>query len=75
MKTTLQFSQTMNGVHFIENQTGKIQIDLNALTLEETRMLINGLGNILSGLSACMWRAAQCHGDTRLCDIDTKTQP
>ncbi len=69
MKTKLHFSQTVSGVHFIENETGKIQIDLNALTMEEARMLTNGLGNILTSLSACLWRAAEHHGDTKIGNI------
>ncbi|HPC65307.1 MAG TPA: hypothetical protein P5175_06320 [Anaerohalosphaeraceae bacterium] len=72
MKPTLQFSQTLGGKHFIENHTGKVEIDLNALTMEQTRELINGLGNILTSLSACLWRAAEHHGDTMLSKIEGK---
>ena len=76
MNNPIRFSQTMSGKHVIENGTGKVEIDLHDLTMEQARELINGLGNILTSLSACLWRAAEHHGDTRLCRIEEqKTQP
>jgi hypothetical protein len=55
-KQQIEFMQNCGGEHSIRVNDQKVEIDLNKLDIADVRTLINGLANILSSLSACMYK-------------------
>ncbi len=57
----IRFSQTACGEHFIQTTDAdgtkaEVCIAVNELSIDQMRELINGLGNILSSVSAAMFK-------------------
>lgn len=60
LKSTIEFSEDDSGTHYIkvtdDTRYDKISIDLNKLNINDIIALMNGLGNILTSLSAVMYK-------------------
>lgn len=54
-KEKLRFAQTMSGEHFITQGKTEISFNVNKLTKEELREILNGISNVLSGLSGALY--------------------
>lgn len=75
----VKFTQSTSGQYFIAvgdddgNWKNEIEIDVNRITMDDAREMINGIGNMMQGLSAALWRAADAHGKTYLGHINYET--
>lgn len=51
-----KFSQTTGGEYFIKDLEGnEVTINVNELTVANLREVLNGLGNLMVGISSVLW--------------------